>query len=128
MINYKIIWESKDLKKCLIPRLCVQPLVENAVVHGLEPKGARGHVWVTIKKSGCRKISIIVEDDGKGFDMEEWKEKISEKGKNPRVGIMNVQRLISNLYGEGYGMEMKSMPDKGTRVELILPFTTEKLI
>ena len=128
MINYKIIWESDDLKKCLIPRLCVQPLVENAVVHGLEPKGTRGYVWVTIKKSGCRKISIIVEDDGKGFDMEEWKEKISEKGKNPRVGIMNVQRLISNLYGEGYGMEMESIPDRGTKVELILPFTTEKLI
>lgn len=128
IIHYEIIWESNALKKCRIPRLCVQPLVENAIVHGLEPKGTEGHVWIEIKKAGETGLLISVEDDGKGFDLEEWKEKIPEKGKNPRVGIMNVQRLLLNLYGEGYGMKVQSVPGKGTRVELFLPLTMKNLI
>lgn len=128
MVEYHIFWESEELKNCRIPRLCVQPLVENAVIHGLEPKGAKGHVHVSVQKIENKKLLVTVEDDGVGFDLQGWNGKAPEQGKSPRVGLMNVRRLILNLYGEGYGMTVESTLKKGTRVALTLPLTTENLI
>lgn len=135
MVRYDIIWESEELKKCRIPRLSIEPLVENAMIHGLEPKGEEGYIRVEIrsvqeKSSGTeagqdRKLWILVEDDGVGFDTEKWNLQLKEEGGHPRVGIMNIQRLVQNLYGKSYGMRIKSEPGKGTHIELLLPFIME---
>ena len=66
-----------------------------------------------------------MEDNGVGFDLEKWDENVQKEGYHPRVGIMNIQRLIQNLYGEGYGMTVESKLGEGTKVELILPYTLE---
>lgn len=126
MVRYDIVWESESLKTCKIPRLSVEPLVENAMIHGLEPKGEAGFIRVEIRtlgpdEQGERRLWILVEDDGVGFDIEKWNLQIKEEGEHPRVGIMNIQRLVQNLYGKSYGMTIKSEPGKGTRIELQLP-------
>lgn len=133
MVTYEITWESEDLKKCRIPRLCVEPLVENAMIHGLEPKGEEGYIRVHIhtRQEGPAKenqLCIQVEDNGVGFDIEKWNMQVKEEGGHPRVGIMNIQRLIKNLYGDSYGLTVESKPGQGTRIELLLPLTTENLI
>lgn len=125
MITYEICWDSEELKECKIPRLCIEPLVENSMLHGLEPKGREGYIRVEIRREGEDKLSVIVEDNGVGFDLEKWDENVQKEGYHPRVGIMNIQRLIQNLYGEGYGMTVESKLGEGTKVELILPYTLE---
>lgn len=126
IITYDILWESEDLKKCFVPRLCIEPFVENAVIHGLEKKDSEGKIQITISQSEADMLKIVVEDDGVGFDVSHIDEKTDNK--NPRVGIMNIQRLIHNLYGEKYGIQVNSEINKGTKVEVYLPVKTEKMI
>lgn len=126
IITYDILWESEDLKKCFVPRLCIEPFVENAVIHGLEKKDSEGKIQITISRSEADMLKIVVEDDGVGFDVSHIDEKTDNK--NPRVGIMNIQRLIHNLYGEKYGIQVNSEINKGTKVEVYLPVKTEKMI
>ena len=70
MITYSIFWESEELKGCFVPRLCIEPLVENAVIHGVEPKGTEGKIEVSVIKASKTSIKVIIEDDGIGFDVE----------------------------------------------------------
>ena len=126
IITYEITWESEELKKYFVPRLCIEPLVENAVIHGLETKNSEGKIEITISQPETDMLKIVVEDDGVGFDVSHIDEKSDNK--SPRVGVMNIQRLIHNLYGEKYGLQFFSEINKGTRVELYLPVKTEKMI
>ncbi len=125
MVNYDIVWESEDLKQYKIPKLSVEPLVENAMIHGLEPKGDKGSIRVEIRtireEDKESRLWILVEDDGVGFDIEKLNFQVKEDEKHPRVGIMNIQRLVQNLYGKSFGMSIKSKPGKGTHIELELP-------
>lgn len=129
MVKYDIVWESEKLKACKIPRLSVEPLVENAMIHGLEPKGEAGCINVEIRTvrgetEGESRLWILVEDDGVGFEIEKWNFQVKGE-EHPRVGIMNIQRLVQNLYGKSYGMSIKSELGKGTRIELQLPLILE---
>ncbi|MGN0314312.1 MAG: sensor histidine kinase [Fusicatenibacter sp.] len=123
IITYDISWESEELKECYLPRLSVEPLVENAVIHGLEPKGEEGHISVKITRRE-QALLIQVTDDGVGFDAEQT---VKKEDQNPRVGILNIQRLIQNLYGKEYGLQFESTPGKGTRVLLSLPYHVERI-
>lgn len=126
MIAYQINWESENLKQCFVPRLCIEPIVENAVIHGLEPKGAEGSIIVSIREKEEDMIEIVVEDDGVGFDiihMDDKKDNI-----NPRVGVLNIHRLIHNLYGDRYGLKFHSRIGEGTKVEIYLPNRKDKTV
>lgn len=125
-VSYEIKWESEDLKDCMIPRLSVEPIVENAMIHGLEPKSSRGKILVNISQKNEKELIIVVKDDGIGFDMENMIN--SEEKKSPRTGVMNIQRLIHNLYGDDYGVDMFSKVGEGTEVRLRLPFSKKKMI
>lgn len=124
-IFYEIIWEEEDLKGCFIPKLCIEPIVENAIIHGLEPKLEQGFIRVHIYQEE-QNLMIKVEDDGIGFDMDKV---IGDKEKkSPRVGLMNIKRLIYNLYGEAYGMEIESKLGEGTVVVLRLPMSRQPIV
>lgn len=114
-LRYRCECEDEALLDCLVPRLCVEPLVENAVVHGIEPKAAPGEIRVLVRREG-EALLIEVSDDGVGFRAG------SESGKrHSHVGLHNIERLVANLYGEGYGLTIESAENRGTRVLLRLP-------
>ena len=69
-ITYEIRYGSEEVKDDLVPKLLIEPLVENAVSHGLEPKETDGRILVEVRELGER-LLIVVEDDGVGFDEEE---------------------------------------------------------
>lgn len=125
-ITYSINYEGgkENYGNMSVPRLSIEPIVENAVCHGLEPKDGNGHISVNIsKKTGV--LRIIVADDGIGFDAEEVKKENKDKG-HTQVGLLNTDKMIKNLYGEEYGIRLDSRRGIGTEVTIILPICMEE--
>ncbi|MBP5453528.1 MAG: sensor histidine kinase, partial [Lachnospiraceae bacterium] len=117
--------DSEDLKDLEVPRLSIEPLVENAVVHGLEVSDKEGHVEVLLS-SEDKDLIIHVKDNGVGFDIESLD--LEETGKNtgeklPRekVGVKNTNRRIKLMYGKKYGLKIHSKLNEGTDIEIRIP-------
>ena len=111
-----------------IVKLVLQPIVENAIYHGLKYKKSKGMLTVNgYQKDGNAVIEIA--DDGVGMD-EETLNRIFEKHKvNYRsngVGVYNVQRRLSMYYGKEYGLSYKSEKGKGTTVTVVIPIEQEE--
>ncbi len=105
------------LEQMRIPKLIIQPLVENGILHGLEPKKEGGTVSVTIEKHGDN-LQITVEDDGVGVD--------KEKALRNTFALKNIDDRIRLRYGREYGLCFESEPGKGTRAVVMLPFEEEQ--
>lgn len=116
---------EEDLKDCLVPKTMIQPLVENAILHGILPTEASGKIWIIIQKQG-EKLCVMVKDEGIGVSKEQLKrfkqgETMAENKTRKHIGVENVRDRIHYLYGEGFGMEIQSTQGKGTTVILTLP-------
>ena len=110
---------------CYIPRLCIQILVENAIVHGLERKTGKGTLAIEISKEN-NIILIEISDDGVGFNTEEISlgesgPDIGEKGVHTSIGLYNSNRRIKLMYGEEYGINIYSRINSGTNVSVRIP-------
>lgn len=105
-------------------KLSLQPIVENAVQHGILYKGGKGTVLVTLEVASD-KLSVTVYDDGAGIAearMQELVEKLSDsKAPSKNVGIKNVHDRIKTVCGEQYGLYISSVEHVGTSVCLQLP-------
>jgi len=97
-----------------IPNLLLQPLVENAILHGVAPKNGPGQVVVSGKVSGGR-LHLEVSDDGMGID--DARVSRSREG----IGLSNTRERLSKIYGSGSQLVLKSEPGKGTSVCIVLP-------
>lgn len=117
------------LDKFLIPCFSIQCLVENAFVHGLEPKKGNGNLTIIIKNN-ITHISILVEDNGIGFSsIPEIKNvQITSNDSHTHIGLSNLDRRLFLLYGEDYRLKISSTPNVITSVSFKLPFETEALL
>ncbi len=111
---------EKGAEQAIMPRFTLQPLVENAVRHGIEPKEAGGTVSVRVRRRGDR-LYISVKDTGVGMDQKLARISLSSSTSGGGLGLSNVQRRISLRYGEGGKMTLKSVPGEGTLVSLSFP-------
>jgi sensor histidine kinase YesM len=108
-----------------IPRISMQPLVENALNHGLKNK--HGEKWVEILAEEKDNIlEISVKDNGVGMDSEEMNRRLAENDKNQveegnSIGIYNINARMKMLYGESYGVHVESAYGEGTCVTLRIP-------
>ena len=109
-----------------IPKMILQPLVENAITHGLEPRGEGGILTLggALGKDG--QVKLWVEDNGVGMPREqlEWFQAvISDSGKmeSDSIGVENVVNRLRLLYGERCRLQMDSKEGIGTRVVLEIP-------
>jgi two-component system sensor histidine kinase YesM len=122
-IKVKYLIESDDLLNVMTPHFLLQPLVENAIFHGIEPKGM-GEIEVSAKRCG-KDVLIAVTDDGVGMSREAIRKALSGKADesaNVRsVGVSNVDQRIKNAYGEGYGLEIESEEGQFTKMTARLP-------
>lgn len=123
-ISYEIRYGSECVREDLIPRLLIEPLVENAVSHGLEPKNGDGKITVDIFEKEDR-LHIIVEDDGVGFEPQTAD---TDRGRRYRAdddhtktGLENMERLLQIIYGDNYQLQITGVKGQGTRVEISLP-------
>lgn len=120
-ITYSVVYEAitEDYETLMVPRLSIEPIVENAVCYGLQPKAENGYIKIKIQKEKqC--LKIYIEDDGVGFDTKLTVEK-KEDQNHTHVGIWNTNKMIHNLCGEDYGLQIESEIGKGTTVCIILP-------
>jgi len=108
-----------------VPTLILQPLVENAVIHGISKKTEGGKITVSIESWGTDLI-IHVRDNGLGFDSDDInqglnkKQSSSRRGK-PAIGLRNIDNRLRMLYGDSYKLLIESELNKGTRVQLKIP-------
>ena len=123
--------ESETLcRDCMIPRFTLQPLVENAIFHGLEPKGGHGSVLLDISTdSDTGDVLLRITDDGVGMPPEQVAHLLDEPAEGAEkaekfrhVGLWNVNRRIRYSFGEGYGLTIESEEDVGTEVTIRLPY------
>jgi ligand-binding sensor domain-containing protein/two-component sensor histidine kinase len=125
-LTYEVIVdEILDKERTLLPSILIQPYVENAVWHGIVPKGSPGKIIVEIKKQDNNFLSITIQDDGVGIDLSAS----PKEGKHKSLGLkLNEDRLkmIEKLTGNKASLETRALYNDngvktGTRVKILLP-------
>ncbi|MGB8451418.1 MAG: sensor histidine kinase [Anaerocolumna sp.] len=130
--RYKDILEYEieipgNLGGCLVPKITLQPLVENALYHGIKNKRGKGKITITGYQEG-KNIRLVVKDNGLGMTEERLGQVIGGlRKKDGRLkkdfyGLYNVNERIQLYYGKNYGLNIKSIYQTGTEVDVILPF------
>lgn len=127
--------EREELYRCRLPKLTLQPILENSIIHGTETKIGVGHLSIHLERTQKR-LLIRVSDDGVGMD-EATLAKLNEKlgrsmlafsAKHQQskggVALVNVDNRIQLLFGEEYGLHIYSAAGVGTDVEIVLPLIT----
>ncbi|MCR5734836.1 MAG: sensor histidine kinase [Lachnospiraceae bacterium] len=123
-ISYNFDIEDAVLKD-VIPRITIQPLVENAVNHGLKNK--HGEKWIKISANAVDgHLCIIVEDNGVGMDTEAINRRLSENDKGltdsgKSIGIYNINARLKMVYGDEYGLRLESKLGEGTKARIEIP-------
>ena len=108
---------SAEITQYTIPKLTLQPIIENAVIHGIMKKQEKRGKIVVDASILEDEIQIIVEDDGVGMDQEKVNQ-LLEQQLTDHYGIYNVQERIQLYYGEHYGISIVSNLDEGTKVTI----------
>ncbi len=103
-----------------VPFLCIQPLVENAVRHGLETAGGAVHIRIVARDRG-QECEIEVEDDGTGEDPEKVRRALAGDTALDSVGLGNVDGRLRNAFGDDYGLVVETAPGAGTKVLVRVP-------
>jgi two-component system sensor histidine kinase YesM len=129
-MDYTIQMEDEMLLDCYIPKLCIEPITENAVIYGIENKVDSGHIIIKIYQKE-EDLWIEVIDNGTGFDTEKLlqeapESRVEETSKHSRIGINNTNERIKLIYGMKYGLEINSIIGQGTVVKIHLPIDKER--
>lgn len=121
-LHWSVEYEDDDILDYLLPRLTIQPLVENAIVHGLEPRRGLGNVTVRLWEEGPS-VYVRVTDDGVGFDAASL-DLAAEAENAPthnHIALPNILRRLRLLYGSEAKLELRSQAGKGTEALLVIP-------
>ncbi|MGH7538093.1 MAG: sensor histidine kinase, partial [Gemmatimonadales bacterium] len=107
-----VVHADPDVLDARVPHLILQPLVENAIKHGIARRAAVGHVLI-----GARRINgslyLVVRDDGSGMPVT-----AADQG----VGLSNTRARLRQLYGTAASVEVVNMPDGGVAAQIVVPY------
>ena len=124
---FSVTWDIDDaILPCKVIKTCLQPIIENAVYHGFKPKGGKGLLTVSGRLSK-NNIIFTLSDDGIGMSPDEVSSLNDSLNTNvytnisPHIGLANVNKRIKILFGEDYGLSVKSSEGHGTAVSIIIP-------
>ena len=130
--------EREEIYNCRLPKLTMQPILENSIIHGTECKIGTGHLKIHLERT-ARLLLIRISDDGVGMDEQTLARMNGQLQKSARtvaaqeaqdakarggIALCNVNNRIHLLFGEEYGLRVFSMPGVGTDVEILLPAIT----
>lgn len=129
--------EFEEIMGCCIPKLTLQPILENSIIHGTEPKVGTGNLRIRFERTDSRLI-ILISDDGIGMDEESLARLNRSLGRDGKtleyhreqekggIALVNVNNRIHLIFGEEYGMHVYSMAGAGTDVEITLPTSIDE--
>ncbi|SMC02140.1 two-component system, LytT family, sensor kinase [Sulfobacillus thermosulfidooxidans DSM 9293] len=121
-LRYRLRIQPESLQRS-VPVLIIQPLVENAVIHGIAEKEGSGMVSVSIRNHGSDTI-IYISDNGRGIAKSKQREIFQMgQGQGMGLGLSNVSERLVGLYGSKYRLRLRSSENKGTTVRLVIPAT-----
>ena len=138
--SYDVVYHEtgKEILSCLLPKLTLQPIVENAIFHGLETKLGKGKVTIHITATEKR-IVIIVSDNGVGMAVQTLnslndsinsrqieKQGAEDLSKHLGIALRNINQRLKLFCGEAYGITISSIFQVGTDVEITLPLLNKK--
>ena len=119
---------QKETMEAMVPKFILQPLVENALYHGILVSTKHGELFLDSGRQD-ENLSITVRDNGVGISRKKLLglldysvEQKSETGTHTKVGVKAVDKRLKILYGDKYGLKIESEENKGTTVHLIMPF------
>lgn len=131
--------DRESIYECRLPKLTMQPILENSIIHGTEMKIGTGHLTIKLEKTGTR-ILITISDDGVGMDaatLQKMNEDLARSGKvmlenetsdnageKGGIALINVNNRMKLLFGEQYGLHVGSIKGVGTDVEISIPAVT----
>ena len=127
--------DREEIYRCRIPKLTLQPILENGIIHGTEFKIGAGKLTVKLERTE-KLLTILVSDDGVGMDehaLAQLNERLDKSGRafqedkeehTGGVALVNVNNRIHLLFGEEYGLHVFSIPMAGTDVRITLPIIT----
>jgi two-component system, sensor histidine kinase YesM len=135
-LNYSVSVDP-ELNNIEVVKLVLQPIVENAIYHGIKERRGPGNITITVEADEGNLV-MYVKDDGIGMSEEKLSrlneglavsyDSLEETRKKNSIGygVMNVQARIKLTFGEPYGLSVESIQGKGTTVKVILPLNTNK--
>lgn len=112
------------LRSLEVPKLFLQPFVENAIVHGFKNYQDSGKIWISAEEEE-NDILFYVEDNGCGICEEDLKEILNKERKS--IGVRNTNKRIRMIYGEKYGVTISSQLEEGTVVTIRLPLKVNSI-
>lgn len=115
---------SEESLGCITIKILLQPLVENAIVHGISPKGGNGSIHIIVRKV-MDNIVMDVADDGVGMEFDASGGIVSRGNKNSsNYGIKNIDERIKITYGAGYGLVLENNENGGVTARVTIPAYT----
>ncbi|WP_434309929.1 sensor histidine kinase [Hominifimenecus sp. rT4P-3] len=127
--------EDESLMGYYLPKMTFQPLVENALYHGLEKKKGKGNIRIRIEQNGTL-LHVVISDDGVGIDAARLEELNSrfysgtpmpvQNEKKTGIALTNVNQRLKLLFGEPCGLHITSTQGMGTDVEVLIPLVDEE--
>ena len=121
---------GEDVLQDRVPRISIQPLVENALNHGLKNKHGDKYIKISAgKKDGI--LCICVEDNGTGMDAEQMNGRLQQNDASAveegnSIGLLNINARLKMAYGDAYGIQIESSAGQGTKVMMRVPERKEE--
>jgi len=110
-----------EIMKALVPALILQPLIENAIRHGIEPRRGPGLISIEAESRNDQ-LCLVVRDNGRGLAGTDL-----NPAKRKGIGLANIQARLQGLYGQAQSFSIKPLEPQGCRVDIRLPFRLERL-
>ena len=123
-LQVNIVVPASSYLETPVPTLTLQPLVENAVIHGLAPRRDGGTLTLKVEPQQAQ-LHISIIDNGVGMSPNRLGEVLGSDRRSGSIGLRNVDQRLRSLYGEAYGLDIQTAPDEGTTVLLRIPSVGE---
>ncbi|WP_258169109.1 sensor histidine kinase, partial [Paenibacillus sp. AR247] len=124
LFTYEIKVTDEELLRSPLPKILLQPIVENSIQHGFEDFTSGGEIRIGAIRDGDR-LHLTIEDNGKGMDVDKVEQALlSPSSTKKGYALKNIKHRLSLFYGEEARMVFSSTPGEGSRTDLWIPMTS----